>query len=126
CPRPAGPGPRRGRHAPCPPSPEPPRCPAVGRRRLDGGGSTGRPQPRGVEELEDGAVTQAGPRALRPKIEKLLRLVFGKKGGQAFRELGAPDLPRGIQLHHAPPGEELEAAPHGGELPRDRALGELA
>src|ERR1700730_11085184 len=86
----------------------------------------GDPQPRGVEQLEDGTVTQAGPGALRPKIQKLLGLVLGKEGGQAFRELGAPDLPRGIQLHHAPPGKELEAAPNGGELPRDRALGELA
>src|ERR1700730_17403266 len=54
-------------------------------------------RPRGVEQLEDGAVTEAGPGALGLKVEEILGLVLGKEGGQPLRELGAPALPRRVQ-----------------------------
>src|SRR5215470_6022044 len=53
----------------------------------------GHAQPRGVEQLEDGSVAEAGRGALGRAVEELLGLVLGQERGQARGELGAAHLP---------------------------------
>ena len=73
----------------------------------------------GIEQLEQGPVSESGRRAVHLGVEEVLRFVLGQERRQSPGQLGAPDLTGGIELDRPTAGEVLEAAPHRGELAGD-------
>jgi hypothetical protein len=77
------------------------------------------PNPRGIEELENGAVPQVFGRNRGEGIEERHYLALGQSSGQAFGQAGAGDIGRWVLGEEVSANPILEETPHYRQFARD-------